>query len=653
MNAPKAFAQRLRHHLIPLAVMAHDVLMAAAAMEVALYLRYELTGAPITFLSYWQATAVFAGVAGCVFAAKGLHRGIWRYMGLSDLIAIAQAAMFTVLLSLPVLFFATRLAQFPRSVVLIVGPVLILLLALPRLLCRLWMSGSFASLAVRDNPRRVPILIAGVSREASRFIRDTQAEHAARFSVVGLIDPYPEHAGRDVRGVRVLGTPEDIERVFNQLAEQGRRPQKIVIAPSALPGATVRHLLDAAERLSVGLARLPRMTELTHAVHAGGSLEPIDLTDLLGRPQKRLNRESMRKLVAGRRVLVTGAGGTIGGELCRQIAALGPRHLTLVDNGEFALYQIDLELAESAPTVPREAILADVCDRVAVMRILRNSRPEMVFHAAALKHVPLVEANPTEGVQTNVGGTRNVADAVVESGVATMVLISTDKAVHPTSVMGASKRVAELYCQALNVARGDASAPRFVTVRFGNVLGSTGSVVPRFQRQLAQGGPLTVTHPEVSRYFMTTREAVELVLEAAALPADGSPGEIFVLDMGDPVLIADLARQMIRLAGLRPDVDVDIVYTGLRPGEKLHERLFHEAEPLVRTAAEGILLAEPRTLPLETLRPMLDRLIAAARARDEATVFHLLRTLVPEYASEAEPSPVVVELLPARMRSAS
>jgi O-antigen biosynthesis protein WbqV len=653
MNAPRIIAQRLRRRLITLAVMAHDVFMAAAAMEIALYLRYELTDAPVKFLNHWQATAVFAGVAGCVFAAKGLHRSMWRYMGLSDLIAIGQAAVFTVLLSIPVLFFATRLAEFPRSVVLIVGPILILLLASPRLLCRLWRSGSFASLAVRDNPRRMPILIAGVSREASHFIRDTQAERAARFSVVGLIDPRPEHAGRDVRGVRVLGTPQEIEEIFDQLAGQGRRPQKIVIAPSVLPGGAVRHLLDAAERLGVGLARLPRTTEITHALHAGASLEPIDLADLLGRPQKRLNREAMRGLVADRRVLVTGAGGTIGAELCRQIAALGPRHLTLVDNGEFALYQIDLELAETAPAIARAAVLADVRDRTAITRIVRDASPEMVFHAAALKHVPLVETNAAEGIHTNVGGTRNVADAVVEAGVATMVLISTDKAVHPTSVMGASKRVAELYCQALNTARGEAGAPRFVTVRFGNVLGSTGSVVPRFQHQLARGGPLTVTHPEVCRYFMTTREAVELVLEAAAMPGDGSPGKIFVLDMGEPVLIADLARQMIRLAGLRPDVDVDIVYTGLRPGEKLHERLFHEGEPLLQTPAEGILLAEPRILPLDSLKPMLDRLIASARAHDEATVLGLLRTLVPEYVPEAEPSPVVVELVSARMRSAS
>jgi O-antigen biosynthesis protein WbqV len=651
MKAPSSIPHRVPPRVLTLAVLAQDVLMAAIAMELALYLRYELTDAPIRFLTYWQATAVFAGVGGCVFAVRGLHRGIWRYTALSDVVAIAQAAAFTVLLSLPVLFFVTRLAQFPRSVVLIVWPLLVALLSLPRLIARLWKGGSFAGLAKRDNPKRMPILVAGVSPEASRFIRDTQAEPAARFTVVGLLDPSPEHAGRDVRGVRVLGAPTDVEKIFDQLTEQGRRPQKIVVAPSALPGEVVRYLLSAAERLGVGLARLPRVTELSHAVHSGMSLEPVDVTDLLGRPQKRLNREAMRKLIAGRRVLVTGAGGTIGGELCRQIAALGPAHLTLVDNGEFALYQIDLELAETAPKIARDTVLSDVRDRAVIMRVIHDAQPEMVFHAAALKHVPLVEANAAEGVHTNVGGTLNVADAVGECGVATMVLISTDKAVHPTSVMGASKRVAELYCQALNAAR-DNGAPRFVTVRFGNVLGSTGSVVPRFQQQLAHGGPLTVTHPQVSRYFMTTREAVELVLEAAALPGNGNPGKVFVLDMGDPVPIVELARQMIRLAGLQPDIDVKITYTGVRPGEKLHERLFHDGEPLRRTSAEGILIAEPRALPLETLRPVLDRLIAAARAGDETALKHILRTLVPDYSPAAQVSQVV-ELKTARKRSAS
>lgn len=651
MSAPQAIQKGLRRRIVTLAVVAHDVLMAAAAMEAALYLRYEIADTPIGFFTYWPAVAVFAGVAGCVFAAKGLHRGIWRYTSLSDVLTVAQASAITILISLPVLFFVTRLEQFPRSVVLIVFPVLVALLLLPRLVCRLWSGGSFAALAGRNGEKAIPVLIAGVSREASRFIRDTQGDGAARFTVVGLIDPSPQYEGRDVRGVRVLGTPEEVEEIVDQLSRLGCRPQKIVIAPSVLPGETVRHLLDAAERLGVSLARLPRMTELSHVLHSSAMLEPIDITDLLGRSQKCLNREAMRNLVAGKRVLVTGAGGTIGGELCRQIAALGPRHLTLLDNSEYALYEIDLELEESAPALSREALLADVRDQAAIMRVVRDSKPDMVFHAAALKHVPLVEQNTVEGVHTNVFGTRHVADAAVECGVETMVLISTDKAVHPTSVMGASKRVAELYCQALNGARGE-SRPRFVTVRFGNVLGSTGSVVPRFQRQLARGGPLTVTHPEVSRYFMTTREAVELVLRAAALPGNGSPGKVYVLDMGSPVRIVDLARQMIRLAGLRPDIDVGIVYTGLRPGEKLHERLFSDSEPLAPTPAEGILLAEPRVIPLETLKPLLDRLFLAVRARDEAALLQLLRTLVPEFSTEAEPSPIV-ELIPKRMRSAS
>jgi O-antigen biosynthesis protein WbqV len=357
----------------------------------------------------------------------------------------------------------------------------------------------------------------------------------------------------------------------------------------------------------------------------------------LGRPQKRLDREAMQKLIANKRVLVTGAGGTIGSELSRQIAALGPAWLTLVDNNEFALYAIDLELGESEMPVPRTAALGDVRDRVQMDRLVGQVQPDVIFHAAALKHVPMVESNPAEGVRTNAGGTRNVADAARAHGVPVMVLISTDKAVNPSSVMGATKRIAELYCQALQISAGTA---RFVTVRFGNVLGSTGSVVPLFQRQLARGGPLTVTDPRVARYFMTTREAVELVLQAAALPNDAAsvPGQIFVLDMGEPVLIADLARQVIRLAGLRPDIDIDIVFTGLRPGEKLNERLFHEAEPPVPTPADGILLAAPRSLSLSVLAPLLDRLLQAAESNDEVSLLAAISAIVPEFGQTEEPA---------------
>ncbi|HET6519071.1 MAG TPA: polysaccharide biosynthesis protein [Geminicoccaceae bacterium] len=364
-------------------------------------------------------------------------------------------------------------------------------------------------------------------------------------------------------------------------------------------------------------------------------LRTIAPEDLLGRPQVAPDRAASDRLISGRRVLVTGAGGTIGGELCRQIAALRPAELVLLDHGEFNLYRIELELRERTPGAAVEALIGDVRDAGRVERIFAEHRPELVFHAAALKHVPLVEANPVEGVLTNVLGARVVADAARAHGALAVVQVSTDKAVNPTSVMGATKRIAESYCQALDLASGppesgrDGGGTRFVTVRFGNVIGSSGSVVPLFQRQLARGGPLTVTHPEARRYFMTTREAAELVLQAAAhgLARPHERGRIFVLDTGEPVRIVDVARQMIRLAGLEPDVDVGIAFIGLRPGEKLHEELFYAEEVPVPTEAKGVLAATPRPVELPRLAAALDELVAAARRDDARAVRRLVAGL--------------------------
>jgi FlaA1/EpsC-like NDP-sugar epimerase len=323
--------------------------------------------------------------------------------------------------------------------------------------------------------------------------------------------------------------------------------------------------------------------------------------------------------------------------LSRQIAALSPARLVLLDNSEFALYAIDMELHERFPRLPRVPLLRDVRDRPQIEAVLAAERPEIVCHAAALKHLPMVEANPVEGVLTNIAGTRNVAEAARAFGVSTVVMISTDKAVNPTSVMGATKRVAENLCQALDLseARYTAGGTRYVTVRFGNVLGSTGSVVPLFARQLALGGPLTVTHPEVTRFFMTVREAVELVLQAAALPSGPETpeerGKICVLDMGEPIRIVELAEQMIRLAGLRPGRDIKIEFVGLRPGEKLHEELFHPAEPLMPTRSPAIRLAAPRTADYAMLARSIDELEEAARAWREERMLQLLARLVPEY----------------------
>ena len=344
-------------------------------------------------------------------------------------------------------------------------------------------------------------------------------------------------------------------------------------------------------------------------------------------------------MVAGRRVLLTGAGGSIGTELARQLAALGPAELVLLDSSEYALWQIDTDLAECAPALRRVAVIADIRDANRLQALCQHHRPELIFHTAALKHVPMVEANPLEGLLTNAIGTATLADAARTSGAQTLVLISTDKAVNPTSVMGASKRLAEMYCQALDgIGRSQPDGMRCITVRFGNVLGSTGSVVPLFARQLARGGPLTVTHPDMARYFMTLRQAVGLVLQATAVgTAETTPdclrdGGIFVLDMGPPIKILDLARQMIRDAGLRPDVDIAITFTGLRPGEKLFEELFHGNEPPVPTPYSGLLLARPRSADAAIVRRAIAEIATACRAGQTHRALAHLAHLVPEFA---------------------
>jgi O-antigen biosynthesis protein WbqV len=348
----------------------------------------------------------------------------------------------------------------------------------------------------------------------------------------------------------------------------------------------------------------------------------------------------MKRLIAGRRVLVTGAGGSIGRELVDQISKLDPAHLTLLDNSEYALFNVERDLAKNAPGLAHSAVIADVRDQKILARVFVGERPQLVFHAAALKHVPLVEANKLEGLATNVLGSARVADAARAAGVDTFVQISTDKAVNPSSVMGASKRLAEMYCQALDRAAGANAGTRFVTVRFGNVLGSTGSVVELFRDQLQAGGPLSVTHPDMTRYFMTVREAVELVLQASAMGNEDPPGDgrIFVLDMGEPVRIMDLARQMIRLAGFDPNTEIGIEIIGARPGEKLFEEVLHGAEEHVPTGQEGLLLARPRTQDVAVLKERIEDLDRAILSGDEGRALDILSALVPEYAAPERPA---------------
>jgi FlaA1/EpsC-like NDP-sugar epimerase len=619
--------------------------MAALSLVAALYLR--IGNDVVGYEPRLTATYIisFTLIAACVFLLTGLYRGIWRYASLPDLFNITRAVTLTVAVFLAVMFVITRLEALPRSTLLIDWFVLIALLGGPRLAYRLFKDRGLDHILERAKHPVVPVLLISAKDGADTFIREMRRDPRAVYRVVGVLSDTPSRVGREIYRVPVLGTIDSLEAVVARLDRRGRRPQKLIITAQNLPGDQVRRLLDRADALAIPLARLPKLTDFrSNLDNPERALEPIALEDLLGRPQAVLDRDGMARLIRGRRVLVTGAGGTIGAELARQIAALAPDRLLLLDNGEFALYGIEMELRERFPALATAPLLRDVRDRAQIDEVMAAEKPELVFHAAALKHLPMVEANPIEGVLTNVVGSRNVAEAARAFGASLVVMISTDKAVNPSSVMGATKRIAEAFCQALDLyeARRRAAAgggTRYVTVRFGNVLGSTGSVVPLFQRQLAAGGPLTVTDPEVTRYFMTVREAVELVLQASALSPSGGAsetrGKIFVLDMGEPVKIIDLAHQMTRLASLRPGRDIAIEFIGLRPGEKLHEELFHPAEPLMATENPSIRLAAPRTADYAMLARSIDELEETARARREERLLQLVERLVPEYRRNA------------------
>ncbi|SIQ62519.1 MULTISPECIES: polysaccharide biosynthesis protein [Acidiphilium] len=564
----------------------------------------------------------------------GLARQHWRFTSLPDLTAIgAIAALAAILIILLLVGVGAPLpsASFPVLLVLTFA----LGLTAPRLLYRI----ARAPREIPDNDAERALLL-GDGEGAELFLAALAREAKRRLLVVGLLSVSGRETGRRIHNVPILGTVAELDGVLDRLATADQVPSLLIVASGEIIGADLRAIMAAAEARGLRVARAPSPTALAPTLAGETSLRPIAIEDLLNRPQVALDREGMARLIQGQRVLITGAGGSIGSELVRQVAAFGPALLVLLDSSEFALWQIELEISESFPVLAREAIIADVRDRPRIEQVCARVRPELVFHAAALKHVPMVEANPLEGIATNALGTRNVADAARASGAALMVLISTDKAVNPSSVMGASKRLAEMYAQGLDVAARQRKSMKIVTVRFGNVLGSTGSVVPLFRRQLARGGPLTVTHPDMRRYFMTVREAVSLVLQAsvvgasgAALPVDG--GGIFVLDMGEPVKIVDLARQMIRLAGLRVDLDVAVQFTGLRPGEKLFEELFHGAEKPIETAFPGLLMAAPRVADAAIIGRALDEVGAIVDRGDAAAGIALLRRLIPEFSPDA------------------
>jgi len=641
-----ARATRLTYRLF---AFAHDLVMSAASFAISITLRLGFDEARNALFGDLLPTWIlFTAICAAVFWQSGISRGVWRYTSMNDMIVIARTVTLAVLIYCVLTFALNRLDAVPRSTLIINWMVLGVFISAPRLACRLYSYGGMRQLWKLDSLESpVPVILIGTGDSAELFIRAIAHDRSTPYHVLGLLDEEGEKTGLNIHGRPVLGHVTDLPAVLERFKTGGKTVQHVILTKS-LQRDVVQGVMQSADAAGTGVARLPSLTEFKKGISDDIQIQPVALEDLLGRTQTKLDHDCMRRHVEGQRVLVTGAGGSIGSELARQVAALSPAHLALLDVSETLLYSIDLEISELYPNLSRRSIIADVRDRPRIGQAIASERPSLVFHAAALKHVPMVESNKIEGVLTNAIGTRNLADACCHAGVNAMVMISTDKAVNPTSTMGASKRLAEQYCQALNGARnrfsdvslvtknsvGVRQAPHFVTVRFGNVLGSNGSVVPLFKRQLAAGGPLTVTHPEMTRYFMTCSEAVELVLQATVMGLEQSEddgGNIYVLDMGKPIKIMDLARQVIRLSGLKPDEDIKIKITGARPGEKINEELFHNSEILRPTVHPSVQLASPRHANLETVTEYLNVLEEACRHNQEGRVLWYLRKFIPEY----------------------
>lgn len=505
-----------------------------------------------------------------------LDRIVARFIAPADLIRIIEAAFLAVVISFGVLFYYLDI---PVSVFVMDFLLLVSIMSGGRLLYRFYTEGF-------STPERgIRTIIVGAGRAGELLLRDLLRKEQELYKPIGFVDDDRLKLGKEILGVKVLGRTRELPVIAKRLDVE-----MVLLAIPSASQRTIRRIADICKSIDVPCRMMPSfetiMTgnlRLKHLEHT--QIEPVQIAeDVLGRKPVHIDDALVGQELEGKTVLVSGAGGSIGGELCRQISELSPNKLILLESSEFALYQIEMQLKERMPYLPIRAVLGSVCDLEGMRELFDTEGPDIVFHAAAYKHVPIVELNAKAGVETNVFGTKVMADVSHEFGVSKFVLISTDKAVKPTNVMGATKRVAEIYCQNLN-ARSDTA---FIITRFGNVLESSGSVVPLFRSQIQRGGPVTVTHPEIRRFFMTTHEACQLVLQAASL---GKGGEIFVLDMGEPVKIVDLAEQLIRLYGLVPEVDIPIQFTGLRPGEKLYEELFYPAESLSPTAHPKVLLA--------------------------------------------------------------
>jgi FlaA1/EpsC-like NDP-sugar epimerase len=632
----------------------HDLVAAGAAYVLAYSLAMGWDKA-LTIPGFLDKIPLFAGGCAIIFYSFSLNGGSWRYASIPDLTAIVKASSISVLGYLLIQFLYVRGEGLPRSVPVLMWLLLIALLAGPRLLFRLAKEGGvIGAVTGVQRPRggAKQVLIYGMNEIADAYIRAVRLRKDSDVFIAGIVDDQPQNKSRILQGQRVLGPSKDLKLVTELLGAKGIAVSELIVADNKLSAQELTKLVAKTVDVGLKISRLPDILD-TASIRSGGHLEPkpIEVRDLLGRSEISLSNNEVTRLIEGKTILLTGAGGSIGSELARQISEFNPGRFIICDISEHFLYSIDMELSEKHPELKFIPRIADVRDRARVRALFQEFRPDIVFHAAALKHVPLVELNLLEAIKTNVLGTRNCADAAMEFGSGVFVMISTDKAVNPTNVMGATKRAAESYCQTLDL---KSEKTRFKTVRFGNVLGSNGSVVPRFAAQIAKGGPVTVTHPKIVRYFMTIPEAVTLVLQASAHGEKlaSERGKILVLDMGEPVLITELAERMIQLAGLRPGIDIEIKYTGLRPGEKLFEELFDPSEVEENIESDGYRVAAPRLVDTAVLDRTLREMETHAIGENPHHVLGLLRKIVPEFKhSETPHISSVAEIVPLKPRT--
>ncbi|HNX26295.1 MAG TPA: nucleoside-diphosphate sugar epimerase/dehydratase [Phycisphaerae bacterium] len=562
-----------------------------------------------------------------------LLRGGWRYSGIRDILRILVASWWFVLISSIFLvlfvympdsmgkmkprYIGDYFAFFPKSVLVLDFMVTVFLVSVARLALRIY----YEELRPISPEGLKRVLLVGAGSAGETILRELSRTRYEEYRVVGIVDDDPHKQGLLIHDIPILGKTDDIPRICKE-----NDIREIIIALPSASQKQMKRVINLCSGTKLKFQALPGLSDIISGKVMVSQIRPVDINDLLGRDIVQLDTKAISSFINGRIVLVTGAGGSIGSEMCRQICSYSPQRLIIVEQAETALFDIENELRRNFPKVCLVPRICDIYDRERVMSVWDEIRPNVVIHAAAYKHVPMMEYNPCEAVKTNIFGSKNVADASVKYDVAEFITISTDKAVNPSSIMGCSKRVVEIYTQALNWREN--CKTKFKAVRFGNVLGSAGSVVPTFRKQIATGGPVTVTHPDMTRYFMTIPEAAQLVLEAAAT---GQGGQIFLLDMGEPVKIADLAKQMITLSGFRPGEDIDIVYTGIRPGEKLFEELRTQGEDIEPTVHPKIMIWTHSPIEWEKVQQIMDSLEPLKNTNDRDAVVDALKKAVPEF----------------------